>query len=395
MQMFYFLTLILLSVSFESYSQSMTIHDGTGIVVHDGGKIIFSNATPNNILKLGTQGGILTNGENSQIIFKNVNQVGEYAIPFASTQGNTIPFKFTINTNGTNPGDIHFTTWETDNQNLPYPTIVQHITDMSGGDNSLKVIDRFWKIDLINFGNKPKGEYEFTYDDTDLSGNFINESGLVAQRWNSDNLLWGDWLYSPTANTLTNKVNILIQNPEDEYSVWTLVDQADPLPIELIRFITNCRTGDIEWVTWTETNSSHFELQYSEDAITWNTYEIIQSSGNSNSPMNYRISNPNFKYYRLKMVDIDGTFKYSNVIINDCIEIIFDVVIYPNPFRDNINIRSGQLLNIQIYDVNSKIIYDGLLKNNISIDLSDISSGVYFLRISDNKKNETHKIIKI
>lgn len=380
------------------YSQSMTISGNSNILVHDGAKIIFLNATPNNIQKIGTLGGIRTLGENAQVIFKNVNQAGTYMVPFVSSQGNTIPFTYNITTPGSNPGEIRFSSWETDDSNLPMPIGVTHITDMSGMNNSNKVIDRFWKVEVLNFTVKPRGEYEFTYDDNDLVGNFINESGLAAQRWNSDDLLWGDWLYSPTANTLTNKVNILVENIEDQYSIWTLVDQADPLPIELVRFVTNCRTGNIEWTTFTETNSSHFDLEYSEDAVNWLTYETMPSSGFSNQPINYSIPNPNFRYYRLKSVDLDETFEYSNIIINDCIEFeSFNISINPNPFTDIVSIYNnyGKLM-IQVYESSGKLVYDNILDIGLQkIDLSNISSGIYTFKLSNSIESQTKIIIKI
>jgi len=93
-----------------SFSQNMIISGDATIKVHDGGKIIFSSSAPNNIQKSGSLGGILMMGENSEIIFKNLNQLGDYFIPYASSQGNTIPFTFSLNTLASNSGDIRFTT---------------------------------------------------------------------------------------------------------------------------------------------------------------------------------------------------------------------------------------------------------------------------------------------
>ena len=390
------LVLILFSlIPLVSFSQNMIISGDATIKVHDGGKIIFSSSAPNNIQKSGSLGGILMMGENSEIIFKNLNQLGDYFIPYASSQGNTIPFTFSLNTLASNSGDIRFTTWETSANNIPYPSSVTHMTDISGVDNTNKVVNRFWKIDMVNYITRPKGAYEFTYDDYDLSGTLINETGLVAQRWNSDDLLWGDWLYSPTANVTTNKVNILIQNPEDEYSVWTLVDQADPLPIELVRFLTNCRSGLIEWTTWSETNSSHFEIQMSDNAIDWVTYEIISSSVNSNTPVNYSINNPNKLYYRLKLVDLDNTFDYSPTIINDCYVTNMGVNVNPTLFSDNITItnNSGKILNTFIVDSQSKLVYHSDNVGSV-IDLSYLASGMYVMLISDKSSYEIIKLVK-
>lgn len=389
------LALVVLFFTEFTIAQTMIINGNASVLIHDGGKLIFNNAQPNNIQKIGSLGGIRTLGETAEVIFKNVNQLGTYTIPFASSQNNTIPFTFNMSTLGSNAGDIIFTTWETAVNNTPYPVSVTHVTDMSGLDNSDKVINRFWKVDMVGYGNRPKGEYEFIYDNNDLSGTLINESGLVAQRWNSDDLLWGDWLYSPTADVTTNKVNVMIQNSEDEYSVWTLVDQADPLPIELVRFVTNCNTGNIEWVTWSESNSSHFEVQISDNAIDWSTYTTIPSSINSNTPINYSVSNPNKLYYRLKLVDLDNTFDYSPTIINDCHVSDIGVNVRPTLFSDNIAIinNSGRKLSALIMDSQSKLVY---INDNIepTLDLSYLASGVYIMSIYDGRNYEIIKLIK-
>ena len=137
------------------------------------------------------------------------------------------------------------------------------------------VIDRFWSIDVINYTTKPKGTYTFTYDDNDLVGNTINEPSLFVQRWNDVNNLWGDWLYSPLTNPITNTIEIIISNPQDQYKVWTAVDQGQPLPIELVSFKTDCGSNKIEWLTATETNNEWFILQGTNDAINFTNLDTI------------------------------------------------------------------------------------------------------------------------
>ena len=154
-----FLLQLLLLITNFAFPQSMLIADGTFIRVANGGKIIFENASPNEIQKIGTTGGIFTEGESAEVIFKNVNQLGVYQVPFVSSQGNTIPFTLTINTLGTGSGEIHFSTWETSDDNFPYPVSVTAVNDITGLDNSSSVIDRFWSIDMIGYTNKPNGEF--------------------------------------------------------------------------------------------------------------------------------------------------------------------------------------------------------------------------------------------
>ena len=389
--------MILIFLPILSYSQSMLLSDGTFIRVANGGKIIFENASPNEIQKIGTSGGIFTEGESAEVIFKNVNQLGDYQVPFVSSVGNTIPFTFTVNTLGTGTGEIHFSTWETSDDNFPYPVSVTAVNDITGLDNSSSVIDRFWSIDMIGYTNKPNGEFEFTYDDNDIVGNLITESQLYAQRWNSDDLTWGDWLYSPTANPTTNKVNLFFETPEDEYPIWTLVDQSDPLPIELIRFINDCEK--IEWVTWTETNTSHFIIEGSdtpEIESTWNFIEEVQAAGNSNQPISYEVQvEMNYDYFRLISYDIYGNPDLEEIVIirNNCErEVDINFSIYPNPVRNFLNVVTDKaIFNIEIYDMMGKLILYGTYNKNQLVDVNHLSNGVYIVRIN----NEKFKITKI
>lgn len=389
--------LLLIFLPILSYSQSMYLSDGTFIRVSNGGKIIFENASPNEIQKTGTIGGIFTEGESTEVIFKNVNQLGVYQVPFVSSVGNTIPFTFTVNTLGSGSGEIHFSTWETSDDNFPYPVSVTAVNDITGLDNSSSVIDRFWSIDMIGYTNKPNGEFEFTYDDNDIVGNLITESQLYAQRWNSDDLTWGDWLYSPTANPTTNKVNLFFESPEDEYPIWTLVDQSDPLPIELVRFINDCEK--IQWVTWTETNTSHFIIEGSdtpEIESTWDFIEQVTAAGNSNQPISYEVEvDMNYDYFRLVSYDIYGNPDEEEIVIirNNCDrELDIKFSIYPNPVRNFFNVLTDKaIFNIEIFDMMGKLILSGTYNKNQLIDVNHLSNGVYIVRIN----NEKFKITKI
>ena len=223
----------------------------------------------------------------------------------------------------------------------------------------------------------------------------ITESKLYAQRWNSDDLTWGDWLYSPTANPTTNKVNLFFETPEDEYPIWTLVDQSDPLPIELVRFINDCEK--IQWVTWTETNTSHFIIEGSdtpEIESTWDFIEEVQAAGNSNQPISYEVQvEMNYDYFRLVSYDIYGNHDEEEIIRNNCDqELDINFSIYPNPVRNFFNVVTEKaIFNIEIYNMMGKLILFGTYNKNQLVDVNHLSSGVYIVRIN----NEKFKITKI
>lgn len=94
-----------------------------------------------------------------------------------------------------------------------------------------------------------------------------------------------------------------------------------PLPIELVSFngINYKIYNHLSWVTATELNNEYFNLERSKDGINWIDVGRINGSGTVSTPSYYEYSDHNYykesiNYYRLKQVDFDGNFKYSQII---------------------------------------------------------------------------------
>ena len=114
------------------------------------------------------------------------------------------------------------------------------------------------------------------------------------------------------------------------------------LPVELVSF-TGVRVFDgvlLKWVTATEVENLGFELQVSHDGYEWNTLEFIAGHGTVQTPTEYvylhsnSTSNASLLFYRLKQVDRDGTFEYSNILSvhnNQAVPASLGQN-YPNPF---------------------------------------------------------------
>jgi hypothetical protein len=115
------------------------------------------------------------------------------------------------------------------------------------------------------------------------------------------------------------------------------------LPIELLSFKATLKNNVVElhWQTATETNNDYFVIERSVDGKVWESMDTIKGAGNSSNVLNYANSDDNplsgTSYYRLKQVDFDKSFSYSNIaVVNfDGIKIID---LFPNPSDGNINI---------------------------------------------------------
>lgn len=178
-----------------------------------------------------------------------------------------------------------------------------------------------------------------------------------------------------------------------------------PLPIELSTFkgmADNCKI-QLTWQTVTESNSSHFIIQESTNSLTFSDLDRVEAAGFSQLPLDYLYVDERvgvYNYYRLKAVDLDGSYEYSDVIKvdSDCYspDVINGVTsVYPNP------IKTGHSLKVQVYtnriqplaglvlmDVLGSVSYKKRLgldegANTISCIIpQELSPGIYLLQIN-------------
>ncbi len=177
------------------------------------------------------------------------------------------------------------------------------------------------------------------------------------------------------------------------------------LPVELIRFNATAldETVLLSWQTASEVNNSHFVLERSKEGLTWESISTIPGSGNSNTILSYQHFDLDpFKarsYYRLKQVDYDGEYAYSDVRVID-FDNELNVTITPNPTRSvlSVNLKwSSGVKTIELSDMKGVRLYHKQAgdQTTFNIDVSQYSPGIYILQIrGDHGKVETRKIIK-
>jgi hypothetical protein len=292
--------------------------------------------------------------------------------------------------------------------------------DQGPGTGTDATLDRWWIIDANNYTTRPTSNMTFKYASSDLSGNSsILEDNLKAQRWNAtggpDSL--GGWDLPTeygivsTANAADNTVTA---SGVSRYSPWVLHDGESsgnsPLPIELVDFKASC-TNDvvtINWTTATEINNDFFTVQRSADLATYDNVALVQGAGNSNTYRNYSAKDlyplAGTAYYRLMQTDYNGDFEIFKPVATMCIANSNDIItVYPNPATDVVNVRMDIGADdkgvISIYNgfgqvVKQQIIEPTQGQNIYSLQLSDLSSGQYFVSFSmDNKSYPVQKLM--
>ena len=195
------------------------------------------------------------------------------------------------------------------------------------------------------------------------------------------------------------------------------MNNNSPLPLQLLSFYAKRKNNNdvlAAWVTGAELNVSRFEIEVARGNIAYQQNNFtkigeVNSQGNSTTEQQYSFTDlennkTGIRYYRLKMIDNDGSFSYSPIR-----PVVFtsDLTwqVYPNPSAGIFNLvyqlTDGETLSVKIYDVTGKTIKEynsvatGFLQKT-TVDLQDkvYASGMYLLEASGGLKKQTFRLIK-
>lgn len=192
-------------------------------------------------------------------------------------------------------------------------------------------------------------------------------------------------------------------NPDNRYG-WGIINalsaiNAIVVPVELTSFKADYVNGKVElqWITASETNNYGFEIERKEITGNYQTIGFVSGSGSSTNRITYNYTDNNLNaavyIYRLKQIDLDGSYVYSNeveVFITSLNEYkLFQN--YPNPFNPvttlqfiipeegNVKITLYDMLGNEVKTLLNENVISG--SYNLSVDGSDLSSGTYFVKM--------------
>ncbi|HUC81433.1 MAG TPA: family 10 glycosylhydrolase, partial [Flavisolibacter sp.] len=145
-------------------------------------------------------------------------------------------------------------------------------------------------------------------------------------------------------------------------------------------------TAMINWRTITETNTRQFEVERSTDGTQFSKVATVGAAGNSSTPKTYRsndfLSVEGLYYYRIKTVDLDGKYYYSDVKT-----VVFSgansFVVGPNPFETFINISNLKgAKRVEVIDGAGRVFLSKVPNNQLSLQLQTghLPAGLYYLR---------------
>ncbi len=177
------------------------------------------------------------------------------------------------------------------------------------------------------------------------------------------------------------------------------------LPVKLSRFSAEKTTEGaalLTWATTEEKNSAYFDVLQSVDATNWQAIGRVEAGGNSLTTAKYSFTDftpaKGVNYYRLKMVDLDGSFDHSNIRSLTFEGTPLDLSVYPNPVSDRFSIKVGareKISKVELFDSNGRraIVSDRYTAGE-SIISKGLSAGTYVLKVTmNNGAVEIRKIV--
>lgn len=294
-----------------------------------------------------------------------------------------------------------------------YPgTLISDPTN-TGSNPNADYFDAFWRITAT-------GGSQYTYDltikyDPNTMGKVVNKSDVKMAKKQTG--VPGTWVhFGLSATTVDTILNTFTTTNLSEFSDFTGTTDYAPLPVELARFdaLRSADNADLIWTTVSEINSDKFEIERGEAGKDFEKVGEVKAANNSKTKLNYSFTDENAKnqidgtiaYYRIKMIDRDGSFEYSPVrAVNfDDNHLQWSASVYPNPFSNELNLKVSSLIemaaDLNVVDLSGRAILNMNihLKNGdniINLDqLSTLDKGIYILKLNSGEESLAIKLMK-
>ncbi len=202
---------------------------------------------------------------------------------------------------------------------------------------------------------------------------------------------------------------------------YSYITDTTIVPVELLSFSSSVAANvvTLNWSTATELNNHGFEIERSSDKTNlpdgkaiWRTIGFREGSGTTSEPQQYSYSDKLSDiasaklYYRLKQIDFNGSFEYSDIVEVEIAPSVFSLSQnYPNPFNPTTIIKyamsSKQYTSLKVYDVLGNEVATLVNEEKeagiyeVEFSATGITSGIYFYKLQAGSFVETMKMIII
>jgi hypothetical protein len=195
------------------------------------------------------------------------------------------------------------------------------------------------------------------------------------------------------------QTKIITANGTNCISIPVVEDQCILLPVKDLRFFINSRNNTVylNWQTSSEINNHFFEIEHSIDGVSFNTIGKIPGHGTTSELKYYQYTDKRpsagINYYRIKQVDYDGKYTFSDIRSVLVQRDGNDVSIYPNPVTSIINVIGAEGVNYSLYDLLGRQVKSGQISNSV-ISIDHLTTGMYYLHLDRDTGKNLYKIWK-
>ncbi len=246
------------------------------------------------------------------------------------------------------------------------------------------------------------GTVEDLFGDVDVDGNgecweyqdgwAVNDSGAS----NGGSFDCADWTFSGPNALDGESDNATAADP------YPTPAQVCPgvVPVEFGTVEARTQNDKVElyWETHSEINNEYFDVQWSRDGKDFQSIGDVAGAGNSARKNSYALTHDDpvsgQNIYRIKQVDFDGNYAYSVVVSARMDKETIDIALTPSPVRDELFLSVTEGISVEIFSLSGVRVKSTSNIVGGSLDLSDLQSGIYMVRIHSQNEIITKKIVK-
>ena len=214
----------------------------------------------------------------------------------------------------------------------------------------------------------------------------------------------GTLLFQTDNGAIADGWYIEVQVPQ--FSEFFAVADASPLPVELLD-LTARAEGDhnvVQWLTETEESLSHYEVEYSENGATdWRSIGTVEAEQSGAYRLTHTMPTT-VSYYRLRMVDLDGTQTLSGIVVVEREEDFLKLHhVWPVPTTDQLHVRfvsdSDREVTVTLLDLTGRVVLQTIYSaqaslNDLTLELQHLPAGTYHLQLRGDSLQLSEKVVK-
>lgn len=406
---------------FVSYEGVITATDGcaAGEQSNDVSVSENSSAAVGSAIQLIDGSWLVTNGYNTKeivntdyVIYKEQQDICEENAIGTPVQGNEFVFigvpegiVAAINPNNQNLGIVTSSVYRSstpreDNDGTNYLDRTVYLEPSFNPASPVTVRLYFTTSELQNLISDSSGDPDEVNSISDLVITKVSNLDCSSEFFGPGELI-------PVTNTGNDAIGQYVEISISSFSAFFAHGGAAPLPVELLFFEAEKLEDDVmlTWETASERNNSHFEIQRSDNGKNFYSLGIVQGNGTSSDVNSYEFfdqkTDSPIHYYRLKQVDFDGKYEYTDVrrvTFQSNVQVHFQL--NPTIVRNEIEFTAIQK-NIEyqfaIYNQMGQIVKEGSFTNQTLLNLESIGSGMYIVQLFGRTRTPifTKKIIKL